>query len=278
MKLLAIVAHPADAFDMIGGTLANHVGRGDEVTLSILHPNDISNVFSVADRMRSGTPSSEDIEKAVNAHVRSVRNACSILGLEDVRFLEYEGEWIVHNEKLLAAAASLIQEVRPHILVTHNPMEDGGAFDHATVGKLAIEAAYVAEGARRQGRAPHHVGQIYFFCPPGMTTWLDAMTAVRYPAIMIDVANQMEKKVRAYAQLAEQYIDLAKSTKIMEAVCGSPGLHARAPYVETFQPYRPEVYTTLPISEHNRWLTEASWKEGLDRLTPGAPMGGERPV
>ena len=271
MRILAIVAHPADAFDMIGGTLASHAEAGDQVVLVVLQQNDTANVFALADELREHEVSEEAMQKAVDEHIDSVKTACSILGLDDVRFLEYGGEWILHSEKLVSDTATLIQDVKPHLVLTHHPMEDGGAFDHATVGKVVVEAAYLSEGARRNRRLPHHVGQIYFFCPPGMTTWLDATTAVRYPSIMIDVTDHMEKKVKAYAQLSKQYIDMATSAKIMEAVCGAPGIHARAPYVETFQPYRPEVYKRLPVSDHNVWLSDASWKEGMERLRLLAP-------
>ncbi|MBH05365.1 MAG: hypothetical protein CMJ20_03505 [Phycisphaeraceae bacterium] len=36
MRVLHVGAHPADAFDHAGGTLANHVERGDEVTIVTL--------------------------------------------------------------------------------------------------------------------------------------------------------------------------------------------------------------------------------------------------
>ncbi|MFH1007017.1 MAG: PIG-L family deacetylase [Candidatus Latescibacterota bacterium] len=271
LNVLAIVAHPADSFDMIGGTLASHVQDGDNVTLAIMDSTDILNLFSLSDEMKKGKVSEEKIAEAVQDHVQSARDACHILGLEDVRFLKYKGEWLSHSPELVGKIADLIQEVRPHLIITHNPLEDGGASEHAAVGRMVVEAGYVSEGARNNNLPPHHVGQIYFMCWPGVTTWLDATTAKRYGAIMIDVTEYIEQKVRAYAHLSAHYITMKHAAKLMEGICGGPGIHTRVPYVETFQPYKPEVYKKLPISAHNLWLSESGWKEGLENLKLIAP-------
>ena len=197
LRVLAIVAHPADAFDMIGGTLANHLEDNDKVTLVILQSNDLSNLFSLADAQHGGQLNAEAIQQALENHRASTKAACGILGIENVRFLEFPEEWITYSTKLVAGIADLIQELRPHLLLTHHPMEDGGASEHGTCGKAVIEATYLADGARKSGLAPHHTGQIYFFCPPGTTNLLDATTAFRYPGIMVDVTRQIEKRVFA---------------------------------------------------------------------------------
>ncbi|RLA94832.1 MAG: hypothetical protein DRG83_19280 [Deltaproteobacteria bacterium] len=271
LNVLAIVAHPADSFDMIGGTLANHVNDGDNVTLVVMDSTDMLNIFSLADEMKKGKVSQARIEEAVQNHVQSVTDACHILGLEDVRFLKYQGEWLCHSPELVGKMADLIQDVRPHLLITHNPLEDGGASEHAVCGRMAVEAVYVAEGARDTELPPHHVGQVYFMYWPGVTTWLDATTANRYGAIMIDVTERIEQKVRAYAQLSAHYVNMRHAAKLMEGICGGPGHHIRVAYVEGFQPYRPEVYKKLPISEHNLWLSGKGWKDGIKKVKLIAP-------
>lgn len=271
LNVLAIVAHPADSFDMIGGTLANHASDGDHVTLVIMDSTDTLNLFTLADKMKKEKIDRTRIQEAVDEHTQAVTDACRILGLEDIRFLKHKGEWLSHSPELVGKIAELIQDIRPHLLITHNPLEDGGASEHATCGRLAVEALYVAEGAREIDLPPHHVGQIYFMCWPGVTTWLDASTAKRYGSIMIDVTPQIEKKVRAYAQLSAHYLTMGRAAKLIEGICGAPGLHTRVAYVEAFQPYRPEVYKKLPISEHNLWLSRRGWKDGLEKLKLIAP-------
>ena len=36
IQILLVAAHPADSFDMAGGTLAHHVDQGDRVSVAIL--------------------------------------------------------------------------------------------------------------------------------------------------------------------------------------------------------------------------------------------------
>lgn len=271
MNILAVVAHPADSFDIIGGTLANHVESGDNVVLTVMHGSDTLNLFNLADEMKAGEVQTNKVEQATQAHMQNVKNACDILGLEDIRFLTYEGEMLTHSPSLVSKVADLIQQVQPHIVITHHPLEDGGASEYAVCGKCLVEALYLAEGARSSGAAPHHVSQVYFMCWPGITTSLDAASVNRYGSIYIDVTHQIEKKVRAYALLHEHYMNMHKAAKIIEGTCGTPGIHSRVPYVEVFQPYRPEVYRTLPVSDHNLGLTEKSWKQVLGSLRLVAP-------
>ena len=61
--------------------------------------------------------------------------------------------------------------------------------------KIIVEATYLAEGARANELAPYLVGQIYFRCALGTTTWLDASGVRRYGAIPIDVTPHVEWKV-----------------------------------------------------------------------------------
>jgi len=274
LRVLAMVAHPADAFDMIGGTLANHVEAGDQVALVIADNRDVLNHFRLADQIRAGAASAspETLKEAAAQHVKGMMEACEILGIPDVRFLEYEGELLCHSAALVGKIATLIQEVRPHLLITHHPGEDAGASEHGACGKMVMEAIAVAEGARANGLPPHHVGQVYFFLQPGTTNWLDATSANRYPSILIDVTRQIDKKVRAYAKLSAQYGDLHRSAKIMEACsCGTAGIHCRVAYAEPFHALRPEVYDTLPVSAHNVALSEGSWEDGLENLRLIAP-------
>ena len=281
LNILAIVAHPADAFDMIGGTLASHVERGDRVVVAITNNSDTLNDARLADEIRAGRvkPDQATLDADARKITRTVIEACEILGVTDVRLLDYPGEWLTVTPELRSQVATLIQQIQPHIVITHHPLEEGGAAEHGACGRLVVEATAVAEGARANGLPPHHVGQTYFFCPEGQTTWLDAAAAPRYGPVMIDVTRQVERKVRAYARLASQYIDLHKAAKITEAVSGLAAVHARVPYAEAFIPNRPEVYDALPLSDHNKELAEGSWKLGIDRVQLIAPyLDGVQPA
>lgn len=274
LNILAIVAHSADTFDMIGGTLSNHAERGDEVVVAIMNRSDTTNNFRLADDISKGRidGGSDSLAAAAELHNQSMLNACKILGLKDVRFLQYSNEMLTVDDSLVDQVATMFQELRPHLVITHNPMEDAGACDHAACGRIVIEAMHLAEGARANGLPAHHLGQVYFFCPSGNTNWLDATHTQRYGSILIDVTRQIEKKVRAYAQLHAQYITMHRAAKIVEGICGGePSIHNRVAYTEEYQPFRQEVYDCLPISQHNVDLSEGTWEQGLDNLRLIAP-------
>ena len=272
LNILAIVAHPADSFDMIGGTLANHIEAGHAVTVAITDSDNTLHLAELADTMRRRESSKRLEDEAIAGRRESVFSACRLLGIEDVRFLTFPGEWLTRDVETVSRTADLIQNLKPHIIITHNPQEDAGTMDHGICGQIVMEAMHLSKGARKGGKSPHFVGQVYFMCWAGVDTWLDSVSAHRYGSIRIDVSNQVEKKVRAYAQLSGCGMDLKRSAKLIECICGTPGIHTRVAYVESFQPYRPEVYRTLPISDHNLWLTQATTIQGVERLELLAPF------
>ena len=73
MIVMAIVAHPTDAFDMVGGTLANHIARGDEVHVCFTHSRMHEDAFRLADRIREGQAQAEqkEIERESEQHIGS---------------------------------------------------------------------------------------------------------------------------------------------------------------------------------------------------------------
>src|SRR5688572_11649624 len=150
LRVLAVVAHPADAFDMIGGTLAGHVERGDQVTVAIMNNMSTLNDCRLADEIRAGRARGEQgvLRQSAQEIVNTVREACRILGFDDVRLLEYPEEFLTESAALRGEVATLYQQLRPHIVITHHPMEEAGASEHGICGRLAVAAAAIAEGAR----------------------------------------------------------------------------------------------------------------------------------
>ena len=68
LNILAVVAHPADSFDMIGGTLANHVEDGDRVTLVIMDSLDTLNLFDLADEMKNARVDQDRMNSSAEEH------------------------------------------------------------------------------------------------------------------------------------------------------------------------------------------------------------------
>ena len=253
MIIMAIVAHPTDAFDMVGGTLANHIQRGDEAHVCFTHARMHEDAFRLADRIREGD--SEADQAAIDAesehHIRCVREACNILGIQNLSTIACKDEVLTYTSELVDKVATRIQEVQPNLLITHNPMENGGVTPHAVCGQLVLEGMRLARGARNNGLKPHCVAQLFFICNPGNTTWLDAMCVNRYPAIQIDVTAHVNKKVKALSKLDAQNYTPQMAAKLVEATGGMAAVHQCVTYAEHFQAFYPQVYRHLPVSDYN---------------------------
>ena len=273
MIVMAIVAHPTDAFDMVGGTLANHVERGDTAHVCFTHARMHEDAFRLADRIRTGQADADEaaIQAESERHIDTVRDACAILGIEQISTIDYTGEVMVFSADLVGRAATRVQEVRPDLLITHNPLENAGVTPHAVCGQVVIEAMRLAGGARANGLEPHQVAQLFFICPSGDTTWTDWVATNRYPAIQIDVTRQVEKKVKALAKLTAQHYTLQMAAKVVEATSGLNAVHRKVTYAEHFQPHFPEVYEHLPVSDHNLRLARELYEQGARRLRLIAP-------
>lgn len=92
MTVMAIVAHPTDAFDMVGGTLANHLKRGDEVHVCFTHARMHEDAFRLADRIRTKEAEADKaaIEEESKLHIKRVMEACDILGIQNVSTIGWE--------------------------------------------------------------------------------------------------------------------------------------------------------------------------------------------
>jgi len=273
MIVMAIVAHPTDAFGLIGGTLANHTEAGDEVHVCFTHSRIHDDAFRLADRIRRGEAqaSASAIDEESKHHIECMKAACDVLGISNVSTIDYAGEVMTFSSDLVGEVATRIQKVRPQLVITHNPLENAGVTPHAVCGQLVLEGMRLAWGARDGGLMPHRIAQLYFICIPGTTSWLDAMCVNRYPAILIDVTRQVEKKVRALSLLDAQNYTPHMAAKLVEAASGVAGVHQRVAYAESFQAYFPQVHDTLPVSEHGLKLAEEFYSEGVRRLRLIAP-------
>ena len=125
MRLLAIGAHPDDIEFACGGILLVEVARGSEVFLRIC---------SRGESGTNGTPDEREAE--ARAAAQSLR--------ADLAFLDLGGDSHIEPSKANAfALAREIRTVKPDMLLTSVTTEDQHP-DHATVGKLARDAARFA--------------------------------------------------------------------------------------------------------------------------------------
>ena len=134
-RLLTVTAHPDDESFRCGGTLALLARRGIRVQLL------------TATRGEAGSRGDPPLCRAhelAAMRERELRNACTALGIEPPRFLEYLDGTLadVDEEEATAQVTAIIQEVQPQVLLTWPPDGLSGHPDHVAVSRwtsLAFE-------------------------------------------------------------------------------------------------------------------------------------------
>lgn len=198
-RILIILAHPDDPDFFCGGTIRRWTSKGHQVRYCLLtrgdkgsndrfvHPNDLAQLREVE-------------QKA----------AAAVLGVDAVRFLDYEDGCLIPSLETRKRITRIIREERPDVVVSCDPTNyfpneiSINHPDHRAAGQIVIEALYPASGNPLyypelivDGYEPHSVREV----------WL-AVTGV--PNIVIDVTTTWEYKIRALKEHKSQIGDPAK--------------------------------------------------------------------
>jgi len=140
LKLMAVLAHPDDESLGIGGTLAKYAGEGVETYLV---------TATRGERGRFGE-SGEKPPPDVIGRVREaeLREAAKVLGVREVRFLDYyDGDLDQINvTEAVARIADHLRRVKPHVVITFGPEGAYGHPDHIAISQLATAAVVAAAG------------------------------------------------------------------------------------------------------------------------------------
>lgn len=254
LRLLIVTAHPADSFDQAGGTLAHHAERGDHVTACMLTTGVRSHDWQLLDARLQGDKaraSESDATRAVSKKEDEVREACAIMGITDLRFIEQEDDLVLVTRELVTGIARVIRDVKPDVIITHHPYEDGGvACAHAATAQATLNAMHMAGGMPVGDEdQPHRVAEVYFMNPTqGILSNALSVALHGHVDVWVDITDVIERKVRALDCIRSQHYHGMYSRKRGEATDGHFGVAAAVPYAEGFQRYRPPVRRYLPIS------------------------------
>lgn len=277
LTILHTAAHPADAFDTVGGTLAHHIRRGDRVVVVVFSHGARSHAITTIEKKKHDTADGKDsLDEAIVDKRREVTEACAILGIEDVRFFDYDDHMLLVKEEYILSLARLIREVKPDVIITHSPFEQVGlTTTHRVCCDLTMLARSTAGGIMDDDTPPHRVGEVFFMHQHGETTIGDHVLP-RFPEILIDVTDVVHLKVQALDRIGSQYYPGGLGRKMMETINGSHGLHACVPYCEAFLRYYPAVHDLLPVCEHNLRIAREPMEKTYDRLghfiAPNVPI------
>ncbi len=267
LRILVVGGHPADVFDHCGGTMVHHVRRGDQVTcLALTHGLRIHDVVIQEElRFQERTPDPERMEKLLQERAKvkhkEVVDACGILGITDVRFLNYDDIVLLENPKMIEAVAKVIREVRPHVVITHHPRINGAVGSHhGETGKIVVNAVNCA--GTFDPNDPHpawRTSQVFFMSPEEASFVYTAIAGSSgvFCDYYVDISDVVDLKVKALATMASQQYSIDYARKAVECQNGKDGMYIGVAYAESYVRYAPEIGDYLEVSERKlKWSNE----------------------
>ncbi len=275
LTLLVIGAHPADIFDQSGGTMAHHARRGDRVACCVLTHGARVHDAVISDRMfhQEQVPEAQELESLMKqrADVKAgeVRRACSLLGCEELYFLGFDDAVLLVTEAAVKQVASLVRQVRPHVILTHFPREGSTNTNaHAIGGQIALYGVQLA-GTVDPGdtNPPHKVSQVFFFGTGGAPLPRDVWGSEGgfYNDVFIDITDVVKEKLAALDALVSQGYGGAYARKRIETSDGAFGNAVRCAYAEGFIKMNAECHYHLPVTDHALELAGLSDHETIAR-------------
>ena len=178
-----------------------------------------------------------DIDELGRRRVEEQLAAAKVLGVEDVRFLDYPDGYLVPDLSLRKAIVRVIRQVRPQIVITSDPTNYFPTetyinhADHRAAGEAALAAIFPAAGSalffpellEEEGLQPHKVEQVYISNAAAADT-------------RVDVTEYFERKVQALSEHASQIHDIDRLRKRLQERMMDPESSPDAPrYVEHFR-------------------------------------------
>ena len=265
LSILNVGGHPKDAIMYAGGTAAMHVARGDRVC-NLTPTHGLSHHETALEDFYAGGEM-PDLGPLIEERKKEFVDASNDLGVTNVRFLGYDDDIPVPKEEIIYDIADVIGDIRPDIIITHNPYDETPA--HANATRMVILAMEAAMGFRPNRRVrPHEVHRVFYHTQPGRS--VNETVFARVPTTLIDITDVVHKKSQAMNRFRSQWYGGEHPTqrKLGEALDG--GMHAiiaRVPYAEHFIAQDPQVYKHLPLSEYGLELTDKPVTEQYEYMT-----------
>jgi len=235
---MVVGAHPADAVDCTGGTIAQHAGMGDEI-----------NIVTVTDGLDSHSKGTCTMEDKRDEVYESLSKLISLSVSLRLLFMGLKDEPFMARRSNVIYLVELIRQYRPDILITHHPNEYAH-WDHAEVGKMVCRAL---KGAiKRPGDDKWWVNNVYFFA----TQFRPETARIGYtpqpPNVLIDISESVGKKVKAMCCFKSQgHDDEEAMWRRMNSMEKEMGRADGLEYAEGFISYYPAKEKVLPMSSIN---------------------------
>lgn len=258
LTVLSVFAHPDDEAFGSGGTLAELVRKGHNVTTVCVTNGDVGEISDPA----LATP-----ENLWQVRQEELRRAMTVTGITDIRFFGYRDSGMdgtpdndnlasllqADPAKVEAQIAALLDELKPDIVFTHDPTGGYGHPDHVMVYQCTTAAINVMTGER-----PH----VYHVCFPKRnfkTLWQDMTDAGITPPFAKEALDDIgspddyvttERDVSAYVDIKKESLS-----------CHQTQLDPNGP----FGAMAPEVLTSWMSTEYF-YLTQSADGESQEDI------------
>lgn len=147
LTILAVFAHPDDEGFGCGGTLAMLAAKGAHLTLVCATNGDVGEISD---------PSLASPESLAQVRQKELRNAMQVTGISDIRFLNYRDSGMAEtadnqhpnslnmasSSEVVAKLTDILDQVKPNLVLTHDPSGGYGHPDHLAVNAHTTEAFY----------------------------------------------------------------------------------------------------------------------------------------
>jgi LmbE family N-acetylglucosaminyl deacetylase len=155
-RLMTILAHPDDETFGMAGTLRRATSAGRPVAVVCATRGEAG---EIAD------PALATKETLGAVRERELRRAMAVVGVEDVRFLDYLDGRLpeADAEEAVAKIVRHVLAFRPDVVVTFAANGGYGHVDHMAIHRLTLAALKAADDpARIVNQAPHRIKKLYY--------------------------------------------------------------------------------------------------------------------
>jgi LmbE family N-acetylglucosaminyl deacetylase len=194
-KILIILAHPDDPEFFCGATIAYWAEKGHHISYCLLTNGEKGGNYQLK---------SEDLSKIRKSEQLL---AAKVLGVEEVRFLDYPDGFIIPDIELRKTIVRVIRAQKADVLVTSDPTNyfpRPGYInhpDHRATGQVVMDATFPAAGNAHyfpdliaEGLSPHAPEELWLSNPS-------------QPDTIIDITRWWEKKLQALYEHRSQIGD-----------------------------------------------------------------------
>ena len=187
LDVLAVVAHPDDAELLCGGSLLQSRDRGERT--------------GVLDLTRGEMGSQGSAEK----RAEEAERAAEILGLAVRRNAGLPDAHLQNTHEARRVVAQHLRELQPRVVITH--WLQGRHPDHRATAELVYDASYLA--GLKNYPAPGAP-----FRPFKVVHALSFREEPRKATFVVDITEQMERKLEAIAAYGSQFTDAAQAGEV----------------------------------------------------------------